>query len=90
MFKRTDAQANLPRYVLSKLYYLPEVRISGRQKSGARANHATFSKWSVDSTPGSDGKGGKLLSFGYVSMKLMCKKTSKYHHSYHPLVLAES
>jgi hypothetical protein len=42
----------------------------------------------IDSTHGSDANGGKLLPFGYVSMKTMGKKTSKYKHSYHPLFFA--
>jgi hypothetical protein len=33
-----------------------------------------------------DSNHGFLLSFGYVSMKLMGKKTLKYQHSYHALV----
>jgi hypothetical protein len=62
-----------------------------RQVKVVKDQYASLAMACIDSTQeGSDANGGKLLSFGYVSMKPMGKKTSKYQHSYHPLVFARA
>jgi hypothetical protein len=59
-----------------------------RQAKVVKDQYSSLAMACIDSSHGSDANGGKLLSFGYVTMKPMGKKTSKYQHSYHPLVFA--
>jgi hypothetical protein len=59
-----------------------------RQAKVVRERYSSLAMACIDSTHGSDANGGKLMSFGYVLMRPVGNKTSKYRHSYHPLAFS--